>query len=284
MGDGSKLIFKTNMPDDPKKITELDEQTTPLDTDILPIIGGVGTSPINKKITIANLTAVKTTYKGSWKVLTNNLIMVAHYKLNDSAEDTVVLDSSPFVINGVGSRNTSGFSDTGKISSAFNFIASNNDIISLSGIPFITKSFSFACWIKPNGVTGLQHIIQLEGSGSPTFFRLNENLLECVLILNGNGTSFYSTSAITSGVWTHVVLTYDGTTFLKFYINSVLSDSYILDIQPEIVSTVGVIGAYYAGGDYFDGEMDDFRIYNNALSQDDINTIYNLGNGTEDEL
>ena len=35
------------------------------------------------------------------------------------------------------------------------------------------------------------------------------------------------------------------------------------------------------GGSYFNGSLDDVRIYNRALSADDIAMLYNGGNGTE---
>jgi hypothetical protein len=80
--------------------------------------------------------------------------------------------------------------------------------------------------------------------------------------------------------WHHISLDRNGTDF-KLYVDGVLehSDSSSVDINDAAITQVWEImkrNATYAAG-----SIDDVRIYNRALSADDIAMLYNGGNGTE---
>src|SRR5690606_1107624 len=69
-----------------------------------------------------------------------------------------------------------------------------------------------------------------------------------------------------SGQWYHLACTYNGT-LLRYYINGVLSGSATVG-APTSDSRPVYIGArsHVSGTGYFDGAIDDVRIYNRALS------------------
>ncbi|HEY6886160.1 MAG TPA: choice-of-anchor D domain-containing protein, partial [Solirubrobacter sp.] len=78
-----------------------------------------------------------------------------------------------------------------------------------------------------------------------------------------------ATKAATLNTWTHYAVTYDGTT-VRLYTNGVLSGS-----QPQTGSLVTSTQPLRIGGDaiwgeWFDGRLDELRVYNRALSAAEI--------------
>jgi hypothetical protein len=75
----------------------------------------------------------------------------------------------------------------------------------------------------------------------------------------------------TTGGWTHVAFTYDGTT-VKGYLDGVLKIAAPADGQIQTRSTNLLLGVDPALGQGFKGKLDDVRIYNRALTQLEIQT------------
>jgi hypothetical protein len=87
---------------------------------------------------------------------------------------------------------------------------------------------------------------------------------------------FYSVSAISTGVWTHVVLTFDDPSdTAKFYIDGGLdntstsfTNSLADTAEPIIIGWAG-----QSGSEHFDGRIDDVRIYDRVLSPAEISAL-----------
>lgn len=73
--------------------------------------------------------------------------------------------------------------------------------------------------------------------------------------------------------WTHVAGTYDGST-MRLYVDGtqVASQSGLSGTLPSSTADI-IIGGQQNDSNYFDGTIDDVRIYNRALSQSEIDTI-----------
>lgn len=85
-----------------------------------------------------------------------------------------------------------------------------------------------------------------------------------------------SVASLEVGIWTHLAMTYDGS-LVKLYVNGQLDSSYAL--TGPIITTDNwlAIGCDSFGGysgqtaaAYFNGTIDDVRIYNTALTQEEI--------------
>ena len=70
-------------------------------------------------------------------------------------------------------------------------------------------------------------------------------------------------------VWTHVALTYDGAT-LRLYVNGVQVASQAQAGSIQTPSTPLRIGGNVPYGEYFQGLIDEVRVYNRALSAAEI--------------
>ena len=81
-------------------------------------------------------------------------------------------------------------------------------------------------------------------------------------------------AALAVNVWTHVAGTYDGTT-VRLFINGVQTAS--VAVSGPIATSTGPlrIGGNSIWGEFFQGRLDEIRIYNRALSQAEIQTDMN---------
>jgi MSHA biogenesis protein MshQ len=146
----------------------------------------------------------------------------------------------------------------------------DNNLLDLQG------SFTIGLWVKPR---------RLPSSGLMTLVSKDENY---EFHLNPNGTvnwwwqtssptntrEFNSTAALTAGQWSHVLVRY-APGDQRIYINGSLAGQANFDGTPQANSDPLQLGAdQNTGGRYFDGDMDELRIYNTALSPAQISALY----------
>jgi hypothetical protein len=137
---------------------------------------------------------------------------------------------------------------------------------------------SIEMWVKPTSVGTSMGLYQTaNGLTSPTPTRLLQvatngkvRALPCNVAYTD-----YTTSALSSGAWTHIVWTRNGTTNL-IYINGTQETS------NSISATCGMQSTYLANGfpGYFSGAIDEFAIYNTTLSAGQVAAHYNAGIAT----
>jgi hypothetical protein len=85
-----------------------------------------------------------------------------------------------------------------------------------------------------------------------------------------------SSATLTQGKWYHLVGVYDGTRSY-LYINGALDTSAIRTNNLGVSSEPIDIGTNYDRGRFFNGKIDDLRIYNRALSATEIYNLYKMG-------
>ena len=209
---------------------------------------------------------------------------------NDCSTDSV-FDSSGNTKHGDACPSSTGpvGGATGKYNNAGSFDGSN-DYVQVSSPSLPTGDFSYAAWFNmtdnanddrtilmaSDGSAGSEIIIRVVAGVNPT----NPNKIE----FGADGTSAFSTKAIQTGQWYHIAFTRSGGT-MSIYINGVLdptsgSDSTALNFstcQLFIGLDVDTSGCAGALSDYFYGTIDDIRVYEYALTSQQISTIMNEG-------
>ncbi|MFA6185458.1 MAG: DUF2341 domain-containing protein [Candidatus Shapirobacteria bacterium] len=168
---------------------------------------------------------------------------------------------------------------TGKINSSLNFDG-NDDYISTSYISGIQSFITISAWIKPNALTSTYEISnQGQWDGGPWTgwrFRQINNYINFKLGDNTSNAYEASGGTLIQNSWQHVVGIWDGS-YIRLYING-----------KEVVKTaksftyVGNTGSHsigkYGGSAYFfKGQIDDLRIYNYALTPEQVKTVFNNG-------
>jgi hypothetical protein len=185
--------------------------------------------------------------------------LVAYYPFNGNANDESG-NGNHGTVNGA----TLAADKDGNADSAYSFDGVN-DIITVSDSNTLdTGDFSFSLWIKANGIGRYEHLLD-KYSLSTGFFVVN---IDGPWYLHYNGYVVGSTSTIDVGNWQHMAGTYDGTT-LKIYINGALENSKVPH-RPLVNSNDRPLMIGSNGLGNFNGIMDEVRIYNYALSADEI--------------
>jgi len=134
-----------------------------------------------------------------------------------------------------------------------------------------SANFTISLWFNANDITPLapEAIISQYLTGDDDRFVYSvytDGRMRCFI----GGISIYSNSSILDG-WNHIVLIRNGNTYY-FYLNGNADGSGV--ISSDIYQGNLEIGRYNSGG-FFHGYIKDCRIYDKALTAEEINKIYN---------
>jgi predicted transcriptional regulator len=83
----------------------------------------------------------------------------------------------------------------------------------------------------------------------------------------------YSTTVFTTGVWYHVVGTFDGAN-MTIYVNGSQEATQVMTNQPTTYTATTYIGDYNAGGYPSSSNISSVRLYNRPLSAAEIRQNY----------
>jgi chitodextrinase len=200
--------------------------------------------------------------------------LVAAYGFNEGA-GTTVADASGNGNTGTVANAT--WTTAGKYGNAlvFNGTSSRvsiNDAASLH----LTTAMTLEAWVKPSTSSSDWHDVIYKGDDA--------YYLEGSSSHNGKpagGGTFgaadvqtYGTAALAVNAWTHLAVTYDGAT-LKLYVNGALASS--LARTGNILTSTNQlqIGGDSLYGQYFQGTIDEVRVYNTALTQAQVQSDMN---------
>jgi len=77
-----------------------------------------------------------------------------------------------------------------------------------------------------------------------------------------------------TNTWTHYVYTFDGTTH-RLYVNGALQVSAAISVTTVATPDQVIFGNYAGGSEYFNGALDEIRIYNRALNPTEVQALDN---------
>lgn len=169
--------------------------------------------------------------------------------------------------------------DTGGVNGKFGAAAVFNGSSSVITPPAFgnTYPFTYSVWINPNSV-GDTSIITDTISGNRFLFATVSSVFGRTnyFIIGQGGQNNFGTASntVVANTWSHVVLVATSVNNYSVYINGVLQT--LTNFGGSIGGTAAyAIGANGTGGEYFDGRIDDFRIYNDGLTSQEVDYIYN---------
>jgi hypothetical protein len=138
----------------------------------------------------------------------------------------------------------------------------------------LSTAMTLSAWIQPTAnQSGWRTILQRQADA----YFLNASTSAGPLRPAGGGTIGGSTdfvggpTASPLNTWTHVALTYDGTT-LRLYVNGTQVATQARTGTIQTTTNPLWIGGNQPYGEYFQGLIDEVRIYNRALTPTDIQT------------
>jgi hypothetical protein len=151
-----------------------------------------------------------------------------------------------------------------------------------TGISLSTASgFTVCAWIKPLavGVSGNQTFLSIAGQNTFFIFQIDSSATDIHLYgqnpftvpNNINGSAF----SVTQSTWIHAVMVFSGTS-ITTYFNGTLKDSLSLVVSPVTFNALGLGNRSAISADSAaNGELDDLRIFDRALTSAQVQSIYN---------
>jgi hypothetical protein len=139
------------------------------------------------------------------------------------------------------------------------------------------SNFSMSVWMKPRSFSSYQHII---GAPFQNGFYIGGN--ESNLTFNLYNGTVYGISAPSTAfdTWHHYVFIREGNT-LKLYADNVYIGSSNITGQSFNGASVFSVGGGEYNEYYFNGDIDALGLWTRALTESEIATLYNSGNGLE---
>jgi hypothetical protein len=213
----------------------------------------------------------------------NNLGLVGYWSFNEGTSTT----ATDFSGNGnKGTLSTNGGSlptwTNGKLSTALNFDGSTSYVQVADSPTLNTPNVTVSAWIRANSWGAFNRRIVTKGIGNQYDLFNNSGVLDWYLVDNaGANFSDVSTTLPSTGVWHHIVGTYDGTTN-ALYVDGVLANSESPGGGPIATNKtdplfIAARDACDNPGDCFDGKIDEVRIYNRALTASEVAKLYQSG-------
>ncbi|MEU5116680.1 LamG domain-containing protein [Streptomyces longwoodensis] len=134
---------------------------------------------------------------------------------------------------------------------------------------FGRKAYSIEAWVKPAALEG-----PVLGRGGEYLLGVDANGA-VFLTHDGAPATLTSTETLTADTWAHVAATFDGTT-AKLYVNGRPAGSAALPFTPATGATT-LVGKQSSGGadSFFDGDMDELRIWNRVRSAAELTADLN---------
>jgi hypothetical protein len=170
---------------------------------------------------------------------------------------------------------------TGQMGQALVFNGSSQYVKTTNTYNGSVFNHTYSAWINRagNSSVGLKGAVEAKGGGAPFGFEFavfnsagnttNNNKL----VFTANNISVVSSGTITNGQWVHAVATVDGSGNVTLYQNGVLNGTGTLTYGGDNTRPFDI--GFNDSTDYFNGAIDDVRIYNRALSASEVSQLYN---------
>jgi len=252
---------------------------TPDDGSAVSIGAIAGGAVINASAYSSNLSSFLFNWDGtSYTYYDSSLVLAYNFDNNSAIGETATkaVDVSPYGNNGTLSGAT--WSANGKYGRALQFDGFNDYLDAGSGASLnVTSAFAVETWVNsfilPSSEGQRGTIVSKEVGGSNGWgIRLEEPGLLSFYFRTPSYSTLNSAARPQANVWYHVVGVWDGVA-RKLYVNGVLNNS---DLPSSFLSSSNSlsVGRLSSGSYYFNGLIDEVRVYNRALSADEVALHY----------
>jgi PKD repeat protein len=166
---------------------------------------------------------------------------------------------------------------SGRYGSALSFDGVNDWVtIAATNLLNLSSGATLMAWVYPTTTSGVRDVLLKEGPGVDIYNLYARNwrgLPESNMYVNGTN-QVAEGAALPTNVWTHVAGTYNGSV-LRLYLNGV--EVAQQPVTGPIASSTGPvrIGGNSFWGEYFQGRIDEVRIYSRALTTSELQAAMN---------
>jgi Concanavalin A-like lectin/glucanases superfamily/Ig-like domain CHU_C associated len=254
--------------------TDITNSASPLTISVTP------TSPGPNIITLSSVSNACGVGSVSGSVLVNvNPVLVACYPFNGDAQDSKGTNHG--TVNGA-VLTTDRFGNT---NSAYSFDGTSANIQLNNASSFANSSYTYSAWVSVNNLIAFNvatTILSIGNSGGDQFFgQLNNSTTSGLGWHYGTSIGFntvaqpplVSYSSIVTNSWVHVAIVRTPSD-RKMYINGQLAATNNATIPYYSTPIIATIGSRYNGVQPFNGKIDDVKIYNGVLNDNQVKALY----------
>ena len=210
---------------------------------------------------------------------TCSLNPVAHWKMDDDALNPTVLDSSGYGIHGTAQQNTEILTATGVIDSALTFNGTTDyiDCGDDSNLDFGTGEFSISLWMVTAGSSPMRLVNKRDSANIGYEVSTNASGQIRAGIGDSSGYTEAVGEVVNDNIWHHVAITYDRDGDVSLYVDSGTPSTADISMRSGSIDNselfrIGRLGIL--PDKYFDGIIDDVKIFSKALSQAEVESLY----------
>jgi alpha-L-arabinofuranosidase len=169
----------------------------------------------------------------------------------------------------------------GKLSNAVNMDGTNDYVSMPSGIVSTLNDFSIATWVKLDTISTWSRIFDLGTGTTVNMFltpRSGSSAIRFAITTNGGSSEqqINGTAALPTGAWKHVAVTLSGSLGILYVDGVEVGRNGSMTLKPSSLGSTNLnyIGKSQYADPYLDGQVDDFRIYDRALSSSEVLALY----------
>lgn len=168
----------------------------------------------------------------------------------------------------------------GKFGKALEFSGVNSNVEIKHSPVLSVEKFSLMAWINVAEFTGTWQTIVTQNTDGPIrnyglFINQGSGLIHYSFTSGKVWQSFNARSNVVDGKWHHIAATYDRKIFIC-YVDGVVDGQTPNTLKPDTAETIITIASWVGGG-WLKGKIDEVALYNEALSEVEINKIMNNG-------
>ncbi len=191
--------------------------------------------------------------------------LVAHFKFNNNTRDSSINLNHGATLGEM--KYVEGKADDSAIE-----LNGEDAFVQLPATIGNQTEITISTWVYWNGGTPWQRIFEF-GNDETEYMNLTPRMR--FSISNGGSEQRLNASSLPVGEWSHVAVTL-GTNYARMYVNGALVDeSTDITIRPiDFKPVLNYIGRALSRVPFFNGTIDDFRIYNYELSAEEIEELY----------
>jgi hypothetical protein len=157
----------------------------------------------------------------------------------------------------------------------------NDDYLTLDGNNY--NSFTIAMWVRPDAIKSMDISkmaeYPLSGKYDRSFYMLGDGRITA-RINDGQFRSVTSSTALTAGNWTHIMMKGNGST-LRIYINGVLEATTSAGAAiSNYASPEFVVGQAQETSAFFQGQISDVRLYDHPLTDSEVTSFFGAATPT----
>ena len=231
-----------------------------------------------KKLLLVSLLIVVLTAITFFNMASATTNPVVWYKF-DETSGTTAADSSGFGKNATLVNGPTWVA--GKSGNAVNLDGTNDYVSMPSGIVSGLNDFSIATWVKQDALKTWSRIFDI-GTGTTVNMFLTPSgggTIRFAITTGGSGAEqrINGTATLATGAWKHVAVTLAGSVGTLYVDGVQVGQNSSMTLKPSSLgsATQNWIGrSEYSADPYLDGQIDDFRIYDRALSASEVQGLW----------